>query len=170
MKLMLIIIACLLLLTTYSIEDTELFSTKLGHRLFTFGQMVITAHLWARDSSWKSTSLYIIGIITSFHVDTSKPHPAAFGLLLHASVALICIIMSFNKEKHVRSLSQLFSSCPPEEEHVIDADWADLPVLAPNLFENVEILDTDDSSDKDPFPPGLLDGPFIMEHSVPVAG
>ena len=170
MQLMLCIFACLILLTTYSMEDDELFTTKLGHRWFTFMLMVITAHLWARGSSWKLTSLNIIGIIAAFYVDTSKPHPAALGLLLQSSISLAAIIMSFNRDKHVRSLWQPFSSRSPEEEHVINADWADLPVLPPNLLENVEILETDDSSDEDHLPPGLLDGPFILGYLPPIAG
>ena len=91
--------ACLILLNTHSMEDNELFTTKLGHRWFTFALMVITAHLWARGSSWKLTSLKIIGIIAAFYVDTSEPHPAALGILLQFSISLAVIIMSFNRSK-----------------------------------------------------------------------
>ena len=99
MQLMLCIFACLILLSTYSMEDDELFTTKLGHRWFIFTLMVITAHLWARGSSWKLTSLKIIGIIAAFYVDTSEPHPAALGILLQFSISLAVIIMSFNRSK-----------------------------------------------------------------------
>ena len=112
----------------------------------------------------------MLRILASINLDTTKPHPAAYGLLLHACVSLFCIILTFDKDKHVIALSQLFSSCPPQEEHVPDANWADLPLLAPHLFEMVEILDTDDSSDEDHCPLDLLNEPFMVEHSVPIAG
>ena len=167
---MLCFLACLILLSTYSMEDDELFTTKLGHRWFAFMLMVIKAHLWVRGSSWKLTSLNIIGIIAAFYADTSEPHLAALGLLLQSSISLAAIIMSFNRSKHVRSLWQPFTGRPSEEEHVNNADWEDLPVLAPNLLEDVEILSSDDSSDEDHLPPGFLDGPFILGHSPPIAG
>ena len=167
MKTILAITACLLALTKFIYEDAEFLSTNLGARLFIYGQILITGHLWACGSTWKSSSLHMLGILASINLDTTKPHPAAHGLLLHACLSLFCIILTFDKDKHVRTLSQLCSSSPPQEVHVPDISWADLPLLAPYLFDMVEIIDTDNSSDEDHWPPNFLNKPFMVENSAP---
>ena len=124
MQIILAVIAGLLAFTTFIYEDPDLLPTKLRARLFTYGQIVITWHLWACGSSWKYISLHTLGIFASLHLNTTESHPAAYGLLLHACVSLLCIIVTFNKDKHIRTMSQLFSSSPPPEVHVPDINWA----------------------------------------------
>ena len=170
MRTTLVVIAGILTLTTSVHETTELLPTKLAARLFIYGQMLVTSHLWACGSSWKITSLHILGIVTSMSLDTTTPHHTAYGLLLHACGYLFIIISTFNKDKHVRTVSELFSSSPPPEEHVADIEWDQLPLFAPHLFDMVELIDTDDSSDEDHLPPNFLNEPFMGEILAPTAG
>ena len=79
MKATLVLMACLLTLTTSIIETTELFLTKLEARLFLLGQMLVTWDLWARRASWKITSLHMLGIAISLNLDTSVPNQAPYG-------------------------------------------------------------------------------------------
>ena len=132
MRTTLVVIAYLLTLTTSVHKTTEVFPTKLAARLFIYGQMLVTWDLWACGSSWKITSLHILGIVTSMSLDTTTPHHTAYGLLLHACGYLFIIISTFNKDKHVRTVSQLFS--PPPEEHVVDIEWDQLPLFAPTCL------------------------------------
>ena len=170
MKATLVLMACLLTLATSVLETTELFTTKLEARLFLFGQMLVTWDLWARRASWKITSLHIIGIATSLSLDTTVPHHAAYGLLLHSCGFLFIVIAVFNKEKHVRSFSQPFTS-PPPEEHLYGIEWDKLPLFAPHLFDIMELIDSDDSSsDEDHMPPNFLNEPFVEEILAPTAG
>ena len=170
MKTTLVVIACLLTLTTSVLETTELFPTKLAARLFIYGQMLVTWDLWACGSSWKITSLHIIGIATSLSLDTSVPHHAAYGLLLHSCGFLFIVIAVVNKDKHVRSFSQPFTS-PPPEEYLYGIEWDKLPLFAPHLFNIMELIDSDDSSsDEDHMPPNFLNKPFVEEILAPAAG
>ena len=169
MKATLVVIACLLTLTTSVFETTELFPTKLAARLFLYGQMLVTWDLWACRASWKITSLHIIGIATSLSLDTSVPHHAAYGLLLHSCGFLFIVISVFNKDKHVRSIFQPVSS-PPPEEHLYGIEWDKLPLFAPHLFDIMELINTDDSSDEDHMPPNFLNEPFMEEILAPTAG
>ena len=172
MQCMLWFLACLILLSTYSMEKDELFITKLGHRWYTFTLIGITAHLWARGSSWKMTTLNTMAIIAAIHVDTSQPNPAAIGLLFQSSLSLTAIIMSFDRRKHIRSPLPPFAIQPSEGEHPNSASWEDMSDLAPDLLAEVEYLSSDDSSDEDEDhqPLGFLDGPFILGHLPPLAG
>ena len=113
MRTTLVVISGILALTTSVHETTELLPTKLAARLFIYGQMLVTWHLWACGSSWKLISLHILGILTSMSLDTTTPHHTTYGLLLHACGYLFIIVSTFNKDKHVRTVSQLFSSSPP---------------------------------------------------------
>ena len=132
--------------------------------------MLVTWDLWACGSSWKITSLHIIGIATSLSLDTSVPYHAAYGLLLHSCGFLFIVIAVFNKDKHVRSFSQPFTS-PPPEEHLYGIEWDKLPLFAPHLFDIMELIDTDDSSsDEDHMPPNFLNEPFVEEILAPTAG
>ena len=143
MKTTLVVIACLLTLTTSVHKTTELFPSKPAARLFIYGQMLGTWDLWACGSSWKITYLHIIGIATSLSLDTTTPHHAAYGLLLHSCSFLFIVISPFNKDKHARAVSQPFSS-PLREEHVLDIEWDQLPLFAPHLFDIMELINTDD--------------------------
>ena len=89
MRIILAVIAGLLAFTTFIYEDPDLLPTKLGARLFTYGQIVITWHLWACGSSWKYISIHILGIFASLNLNTIEPHPAAYGLLMHACLACL---------------------------------------------------------------------------------
>ena len=165
MKTTLVVIAGILALTTSVHETTELLPTKLAARLFIYGQMLVTWHLWACGSSWKLISLHILGIVTSMSLDTTTPHHTAYGLLLHACGYLFIIVSTFNKDKHVRTVSQLFSSSPPPTLNGINCHS-----LTPHLFDLVELMDTDDSSDEDHLPPNFLNEPFMEGNLAPTAG
>jgi len=170
MKATLIVMACLLTLTTSAIETTELFPTILATRLFLFGQVLVTWNLWACKASWKITSLHIIGIAISLSLDASVPHHAAYGLLLHSCGFLFIVIAVVTKDKHVRSFSQPFTS-PPPEEYLYGIEWDKLPLFAPYLFDIMELIDSDDSSsDDDHMPHNFLNEPFGEEILAPTAG
>ena len=171
MKATLVLMACLLTLTTSIIETTELFLTKLEARLFLLGQMLVTWDLWARRASWKITSLHMIGIAISLNLDTSVPNHAPYGFLLHSCAFLFIVIAVINTDKHMRSFSQPFTS-PPPEEYIYCIEWDKLPLFAPHLFDIMELIGSDESSseDEDHMPPNFLEEHLWENILVPTAG
>ena len=106
MKASLVLMACLITLTTSIAETSELFLTKLDARLFLLGQMIVTWDLWARRDSWKFTSLHLAGIIISLNMNTSVPNQAPDFFFLLSCSFLFIVILVVNPDKHQRSLSQ----------------------------------------------------------------
>ena len=170
MKASLVLMACLITLTTSIAETSELFLTKLEARLWLLGQMIVTWDLWARRDSWKFISLHLALIIISLNMDTSVPNQAPHGFLLLSSAFLFIVILVVNTDKHLRSLSQPFPA--PEEEYLYGIEWNKLPLFAPHLFGIIDLYDSDESSsgDEDHMPPNFLDQQFEENILVPTAG
>ena len=47
---------------------------------------------------------------------------------------------------------------------VPDINVADLPLLAPHLFDLIELIESDSSSEKDHWPPNFPNKPFEVEN------
>ena len=164
MKTILSIIAGLLALTTFIYEDTELFPTKLGSRLFTYGQILITWYLWACGSTWKSSSLHMLGILASMNLDTTKPPPCS----LWPPSSCMCISVRHYLDLQQRQAHQdNVSAIQQQPSTGSTCSWHQ---LGPHLFNMVEIIDTDDSSDEDHWPPNVLNEPYMVGNLVPIAG
>ena len=74
-----------LLASMFNYEDPDLLSNKLGAKLFTYGQIVVTWHLWSCGLSWKYISLHSLGIFAFLHIDTTEPYPAANSVLVQCT-------------------------------------------------------------------------------------
>ena len=146
MKASLVLMACLITLTTSIAETSELFLTKMEARLFLLSQMIVTWDLWARRDS--------------------------YGFLLLSCTFLFIMIAVINTDKHLRSLSQPFASPTPEEEYLYGIEWDKLPLFAPHLFDIMDLIGSDESSseDEDHMPPNFLDEHFGENILVPTAG
>ena len=104
------------------------------------------------------TVLHAMVIFAAIKVDTSQPIPGAIGLMFQTSLSLVAVIVSFDRNRHVRSPWPPFAIQPADEEHP-------MPPLAQDILAEVEFISTDDSDEdevEDHLPLGFLEGPFIL--------
>ena len=100
--------------------------------------------------------IHCLSIIASLCTDTIKPHPAANFFLVQSGLFLLCFFAAYNPDRHVRSFWQLFQASTPSEVPVPVIDVDKLPLHDPHLFDLVELIESDSSSDEDDhWPPGF---------------
>ena len=147
MKILLALIAGLISPSTFFYADPDLFLTKMEANLFMYGQVIVTWHLWCSGESWKFLIIYCLGIFASLCTDTTEPHPAADFFLVQACLFLPCFFAAYNEDWHVRSLWLLFQASTPSEAPVSVINVDELPLLYPHLFEHVELMESDSSTE-----------------------
>ena len=170
MRLILAAMAGLISFSAFLYEEPGLLLTKMGAKLFMYGQVIVTWHLWCSGLSWKFLVILCLGILASLCTDTTEPHPAADFFLVLACLFLLCFFAAYNLDRHVRSLWQLFRASTPSEAPVSDVNVDDLPLLDPHHFHLVELIEGDSLSEEDHGPPDFPNEPFVVGNFTARAG
>ena len=74
MRLILAAMAGLISFSAFLYEEPGLLLTKMGAKLFMYGQVIVTWHLWCSGLSWKFLFIHCLGIRASFCTDTTSPN------------------------------------------------------------------------------------------------
>ena len=165
MKATLLLLACVISLSTSLTVPDILFLNALEARLFLLGQAILVWELWCRGESWKLLSVHMAALCflftMSFSMSPTTPNEPTNFFIILSLLYLGFVIVIVDPDKHKRSLMD------PSPSPVVDPfsgiEWQQLPLFAPQIFKIVDPYENSDEEDQmlQPLPMAQLHGHYF---------
>ena len=165
MKARLLLLACVLCLSTSLTVPSAFLLNALEARLFLLGQAIMVWELYCRGESWKLLSVNIAALCflftMCFNISPTIPSEPTNIFIILSLIYLGLTILIVDPLKHTRSL--LVPSTPPPVDPFACIEWQQLPLYAPHIFRIVDPFeDSDEESNMlQPLPMAQLHGHFF---------
>ena len=165
MKARLLLLACVLSLSTSLTVPDTFFLNALEARLFLLGQAIMVWELWCRGESWKLLSVNMAALCflftMSFTINPTIPSEPTNIFIILSLIYLGFVILIVDPLKHKRSL--LVPSTPPPVDPFACIEWQQLPLFAPQIFRIVDPYEDSDEESQmlQPLPMAQLHGHYF---------